>query len=275
MIKIKSEIIICIACYNEEKWIEEALKSLLSQSYKDFKIVISDNYSTDNTFDICKRYANTDARIYLHRNKSNIGSYGNGAKLLSMTDCEYLMILGAHDYISHNFIYNHYTFMKENTDHSLSYSPTVFIDENGHYVKKGNTKNLSLIKGKNIEKYINSINYVEEGTPINQLIRRKCLDTATIKKTHGCDLIILSHLLFRGKFHYDENSFYYRRHFYQRNSEYAERLTGIKNSKPDKHLFIHTYIEDFLKLPISAKERAYWNPIFKKTLLQRFGHFLK
>ena len=43
--------------YNAERYLEEALESLLGQSFDDFELVISDNASTDRTGDICRAYA--------------------------------------------------------------------------------------------------------------------------------------------------------------------------------------------------------------------------
>ncbi len=46
--------------YNGEKYLIQALDSLLTQSFKDFELIISDNASTDNTAEICKRYLEKD-----------------------------------------------------------------------------------------------------------------------------------------------------------------------------------------------------------------------
>jgi glycosyltransferase involved in cell wall biosynthesis len=48
---------------NDERYLEEALGSLLGQSFDDFEFVISDNASTDRTGDICRAYATKDERI--------------------------------------------------------------------------------------------------------------------------------------------------------------------------------------------------------------------
>jgi glycosyltransferase involved in cell wall biosynthesis len=48
--------------YNGEKYIREALDSLLSQTFTDFELIISDNCSTDSTPEICKEYASKNRR---------------------------------------------------------------------------------------------------------------------------------------------------------------------------------------------------------------------
>jgi glycosyltransferase involved in cell wall biosynthesis len=54
--------------YNGEKYVRQALDSLLTQNFKDFELIISDNASTDNTAEICKRYLEKDNRIEYYRN---------------------------------------------------------------------------------------------------------------------------------------------------------------------------------------------------------------
>src|SRR5262245_55325965 len=59
--------------YNAERYLEEALGSVLGQSFDDFELVISDNASTDRTGDICRAYATRDERIKYFRMRQNYG----------------------------------------------------------------------------------------------------------------------------------------------------------------------------------------------------------
>ena len=63
--------------YNGERYLGEALDSLLRQSYSDIELVISDNASSDNTETICRRYAAKDSRVRYFRQPSNIGASPN------------------------------------------------------------------------------------------------------------------------------------------------------------------------------------------------------
>ena len=49
----------CILTYNQEKFIEDAIKGALSQEYDNLEIIISDDGSTDRTYDIAKNLTNT------------------------------------------------------------------------------------------------------------------------------------------------------------------------------------------------------------------------
>ena len=54
---------IIIPCYNGEKWIEPCIRSILSQSYTDFEIIIVNDGSNDNSLEILNNFAKTDKRI--------------------------------------------------------------------------------------------------------------------------------------------------------------------------------------------------------------------
>ena len=63
--------------YSGERYIREALDSLLAQTFTDFELIISDNASSDRTESICREYAERDARIIYFRQEENIGAAGD------------------------------------------------------------------------------------------------------------------------------------------------------------------------------------------------------
>lgn len=82
--------------YNAEHLIRRAIDTLLAQDYVNFELIISDNVSTDNTWNICQEYQAKDARIRLYRNLTNIGANANFERVLSLATAEYFM-WAAHD----------------------------------------------------------------------------------------------------------------------------------------------------------------------------------
>ena len=52
----KKLVTICIPTYNSGEFIEDTLFSIINQTYKNIEIIIGDNASTDNTYDIVKKY---------------------------------------------------------------------------------------------------------------------------------------------------------------------------------------------------------------------------
>ena len=63
--------------YNGEAYLRDALDSLLSQTFRDFELIISDNASLDTTEAICREYAGSDSRIRYIRQTENLGAAAN------------------------------------------------------------------------------------------------------------------------------------------------------------------------------------------------------
>lgn len=59
--------------YNAGNFLVEAIKSILSQTYKNFEFIIVDDASTDNSWKILKQYARKNKKIKLFRNSENLG----------------------------------------------------------------------------------------------------------------------------------------------------------------------------------------------------------
>lgn len=68
----KIEVSVLMSCYNGGRWLREALSSVLSQTFRDFELIIVDDGSKDNTLEIIREYAAEDDRIVVI-SKSNTG----------------------------------------------------------------------------------------------------------------------------------------------------------------------------------------------------------
>ena len=62
---------ILLATYNGEQFITEQIESILNQTYKNFRLLISDDCSTDNTRQIISEYVKKDKRIIVYTQKEN------------------------------------------------------------------------------------------------------------------------------------------------------------------------------------------------------------
>lgn len=82
--------------YNGERYLGEALESLLAQSFEDFELVVLDNASTDSTPGLVEAIAARDGRVRLVRNAGNIGAAPNFNRVFGLTSGEYFK-WAAHD----------------------------------------------------------------------------------------------------------------------------------------------------------------------------------
>ena len=75
--------------WNGEKYLAEALDSILAQSFEEFEVLIADNASTDATAEIAADYCGRDRRITYHRQTSNLGAAANFNYVFHHTSGEY------------------------------------------------------------------------------------------------------------------------------------------------------------------------------------------
>ena len=71
---------ILLATYNGEKYIREQIDSILNQTYKEFRLLISDDGSTDGTRDILNEYKAKDDRIEIFMQEENLGVVKNAKR---------------------------------------------------------------------------------------------------------------------------------------------------------------------------------------------------
>ncbi len=95
---MEEQIDILLATYNGEKYIREQIDSILSQTYKNLRLVISDDCSKDKTPEILKEYKEKDNRIELHLQENNLGVVKNIEFLLKQVRSPYYMLADQDDY---------------------------------------------------------------------------------------------------------------------------------------------------------------------------------
>lgn len=88
---------ILLATYNGEKYLSQQLDSLLAQTYTNFRLIISDDMSTDSTTEILKEYVQKDKRIIVYTHDKNLGVVSNFEFLLTKVESKYYMFCDQDD----------------------------------------------------------------------------------------------------------------------------------------------------------------------------------
>ena len=60
---------VIMSVYNSEKYVEESVRSIMKQSYSNLEVLIADDCSTDNSYEILLKLANEDSRIKIIKNE--------------------------------------------------------------------------------------------------------------------------------------------------------------------------------------------------------------
>lgn len=88
---------IIVPVYNVEKYLDQCISSVLSQTYQDWELLLIDDGSTDNSKEICDQYSKTDSRIKaIHKVNGGVSSARNLG--LENAQGEYLMFLDSDDF---------------------------------------------------------------------------------------------------------------------------------------------------------------------------------
>lgn len=90
---------ILMTAYNREKYIAEAIDSVLASDYKNFELIIVDDGSKDATIEIARSYEKKDKRVKFFINEKNLGDYPNRNKAASYANGKYLKYIDADDLI--------------------------------------------------------------------------------------------------------------------------------------------------------------------------------
>lgn len=94
---------VIIPAYNAADYIQRCVNSVRKQTYKKLQIIIVDDGSTDNTFNMCKKYTEEDSRIELY-SKENSGVANTRNYGLNCVNGDYVMFVDTDDYIAPNMI---------------------------------------------------------------------------------------------------------------------------------------------------------------------------
>ena len=157
--KMEEQIDILLASYNGKKYIEAQISSILNQTYKNIKLIISDDCSTDGTIDILKKYAQKDNRIQLYLQEKNLGVVKNIEFLLKNVTNNLYMLSDQDDVWLPEKIEKSVKYLKEN-DADLVFGDLRIVDEKLNTIYESFSKYMLL--DRKINKYIGSkkLNYL-------------------------------------------------------------------------------------------------------------------
>lgn len=88
---------VLMTAYNRERFIAEAIESVLASTYQNFELIIVDDGSSDSTFSIAKAFGDKDRRIRVYQNEMNLGDYPNRNRAASYAKGEYLKYVDSDD----------------------------------------------------------------------------------------------------------------------------------------------------------------------------------
>jgi len=115
--------------YNHEKFLDKSISSLLNQTYQNLEVIISDDNSSDNSFEVIKSLVNSgDTRVILNRNEINLGIAAHLNKIMEQVRGELCVVFAGDDVSTNDRIEKLVSFWQSNGKPDSVFSSVWTID---------------------------------------------------------------------------------------------------------------------------------------------------
>lgn len=203
--------------FNGADYLEEALRSILAQTFTDFELVISDNASTDGTEHICRAYAMKDKRIKYYRNPKNIGATQNWYRVFDLSCGEYFASAAHDDLYAADYMEKCISVLDRDPSIIVCHSKTQIIDGQGarlddDRISKMLAAKIDTVSSSPSVRLYNVIGVDYLCIQLYGVMRAQALrDTKVFVGYYGCDRNTLAELALIGKiFEIPEYLFFHR-----------------------------------------------------------------
>ena len=140
MLTKSKKVTILLPVFQGERFVAQAIESLLNQTYDDYIIIIADDASTDNTPEICKNYCKQNKNIIYKKNKINLGGQDNFLNLLREVETEYVVWASQDDYWHERFLEILVGQLEKNMNFSLAFSAIQLIDRDDRVLDRSESR---------------------------------------------------------------------------------------------------------------------------------------
>lgn len=90
----------CLLVYNHAHLLQRVIQNILNQTFKDFNLIISDDCSTDNSYEVARSFEKIDSRVKVIKTHKNLGMAGNANFAISFANTKYIALLHHDDILS-------------------------------------------------------------------------------------------------------------------------------------------------------------------------------
>jgi glycosyltransferase involved in cell wall biosynthesis len=289
MVRCSPSVSVCLPVFNGEKFVQEAIHSILTQTFEELELVITDNASTDATPDICKEFAAKDSRVRYFRGDVNRGLAWNFNRAFELATGQYLVWIGHDDLMAPDYVGRCVEGIEQDAHAVLCFTNANYIDGEGALIQQVDFKNPGDLESPS-ERF-HHILYDNRCDPICGLMKIEFLKQTRLHRGYAdSDRVLLTEMGFRGRFHHIPDYLLSRRwHSSQTTAlrDLWERSLVFDPSQAGKA--ICPWLREFFDLgvaihqaPLRPEERyrAYkqlywWSSVHKSFLYQDFRRGLR
>ena len=186
--------------YNGERFIRDSIESILSQTFSDFELIISDNGSTDGTESICRMYSTMDKRVRYMRFNHNHGAARNFNVVFSSSTGEFFKWASCDDICGQDYFSECVTALERDSSVVLAFPRTIIISETGDVIGPENSI-LNASSPVPSERFKQLILSKHACFQVFGVARRSALEkTFLIGGYSGSDRVLLAELSLHGRF---------------------------------------------------------------------------
>lgn len=264
----KPQVSIGMPVYNGERFLKEALDSILAQTFEDFELVISDNGSTDRTQEICRAYADKDPRISYYRNEQNLGGARNFNRVFELSRGEYFKWAAHDDVCAPEFLERCIRVLDQDASVVVCYPKTRLINELGETLDEDCDDDLRTDSSKPQERFHDLISVdPHRCLQLHGVIRTNTLTMTPLNGNYSdSDKVLLVKLALLGQFHEIPEYLFFNRDHPQRSiralpSPYL-RTAWFDPKKAGKLVFptwnlLFAYLNSIRQSPLRLYEQIY------------------
>lgn len=129
---------ILLPVYKSEKYLEESIKSLLSQSYKNIEIVAVADYLKDDSLKILRQFRKKDKRLRIYKNVQTYGLAVTLNRAVKKTNGDFIAFMDTHGTSTRQRIAKQVSFLQKNPKIAAVGTQTIILNEDGKRVEKSN-----------------------------------------------------------------------------------------------------------------------------------------
>ena len=265
--------------YNGARYLPSALEALAAQTYTDLEIVISDNYSTDETEEICRAFAARDERVRYIRRTENRGAAWNFNSVVRESSSPYFKWAAADDVLAPACVERCVEVLDATDDRVvLVYPQTKLIDEDGDVIGDW-TDGVDLRQAAAHDRLRSLIRNLILGHPMFGVARRHALERTNLNGSFpSSDYVLLAELAMLGEIRrLDEPLFFRRVHAESsRNAnaspeQLAEWFGAASTTRHEHTRLFAEHLRAIAGSPIPRRERLRCLATFTNAWLRRHG----
>lgn len=130
---MSSKVSVLMGVYNCAKTLPQAVAAIQNQTYSNWELILCDDGSTDNTYEIAQRLAESDARLILLRNVQNLGLNQTLNNCLAVATGEYIARMDGDDDCLPDRFEKQIDVLEKYSEFQITSTPMILFDENGEW----------------------------------------------------------------------------------------------------------------------------------------------